>query len=454
MTKISFRKFSEDHNSPQWLCYYSLFILLLLSAGYRLAFVLFLTLAVLLLFNFIYLRSLAYGLKLKLDPVQAIREQDFAQLKFYLTNDSAFSIHNLIFLFHFSGSSKSNYATDLLKPIPRNETALLPFSLHCDVGMGTHEVNECRIIIADLFNIFCFDIHFENTVEVEVRPRIEPLPKLQTRGSKYSQLYGPEEVMTRGLSVNFSGVRPFNLGDSIRHIAWRPTARHGQLIVKEFEKMVSTDATFVLNLNPHHHLGVAKFNSWILAKEITLSLVSQLLEQRNSVEFLYNYGILEKSNSPEQFYMISRALVAHDMYKSALGDHLGKIYTDDPLMNWISRVNHGSTMIYVGTIHYYYLQGISESLKWLARENIEVILVLINPLMIWPEFKFLFPQDQDVQKTNKLADLLSELKLNGIRILTYDMAENQSVNLKELSVVKQMKEKLKQNQRKENNVFG
>ena len=49
-------------------------------------------------------------------------------------------------------------------------------------------------------------------------------------------------------SGDFFGVREWQAGDSVRWIHWRGTARHGQLMVRQFEKHRRRDIVLLLDL--------------------------------------------------------------------------------------------------------------------------------------------------------------------------------------------------------------
>jgi uncharacterized protein (DUF58 family) len=323
--------------------------------------------------------------------------------------------------FDFAGSVNSSYAMVITEPLEAGGLLRSMFHLSCDNGMGLFEVKNFSVVLSDLFSIFKFKIDFDVVGKVEVRPKIEDLPKVATRGSKYSELYGQHEIESRGLSVNFSNLRPYTFGDSVRHIAWRPTARHGSLIVKEFERMVNTDATIMLNLNPAMHVGLAGLNTWETAKDVCLSLVSQMLTKGNSVEFIYNYGVIAKATGPDQFYLVSKALMEHDILKAAENEHQERLHIDDPFGMHASRVIPGSTFFYILPVNYPHLRDSMQRLTWLSRENVEVILVLINPLTIWPEFRKVDADIETPDKTDKVNKLLMELQANHVRVYFADM---------------------------------
>jgi len=68
-----------------------------------------------------------------------------------------------------------------------------------------------------------------------VFPRIVPVAGLPFLGAP---LTGPSSENTgqRGPGPEFHGIREYQQGDTLRHVHWRSTARHGALIVREFER--------------------------------------------------------------------------------------------------------------------------------------------------------------------------------------------------------------------------
>ena len=407
--------------SARWKYATAIILLLLLGLKFRFALVSAVCLIFALLLNYLILREIAGKTSLKSENVKAVTEKEVARLFLTFRNLSYFSLNNFLLTFDFAGSVSASHKNAISADIPSGGIFRTGIYLVCDNGMGIFEAKNFNIAISDIFEIFKFTVHFDLCEAVEVRPKIEELPAVLTRGSRYSELYGLHEIQSRGLSVNFSNLRPYNFGDSVRHIAWRQSARHGTLIVKEFERMVNTDATVILNLNPALHVGLANLNTWETAKDVGLSLTSQLLSSGSSVEFIYNYGAIPKATGKEQFYAIAKALIEHDMLKSAEGLHQKRVHIDDPFGNSAARVIPGSTLIYITPVNYPHLRDSLQSLTWLSRENVEVILVLINPLTIWPEFRAVDSSIQDFEKTDKINQLLAELQSHSVRVYFADM---------------------------------
>jgi uncharacterized protein (DUF58 family) len=109
-------------------------------------------------------------------------------------------------------------------------------------------------------------------VGITVFPRIYPvtqfaLPANSTRSSADLERPAP----TRGQEL-FREVRDYRSGDNPRHIHWRSSARHGRLIVKEFDAIATGVAWIVLDLDPERHAGDGEDNSFERAVEIAATL--------------------------------------------------------------------------------------------------------------------------------------------------------------------------------------
>lgn len=84
---------------------------------------------------------------------------------------------------------------------------------------------------------------------VAVLPRYVELSSIPCLDSFLNHRKLRTEQSKRGHSLDFYGVREYQQGDPLRHIHWRSTARHGQLIVREFERETGSLFSILLH-NP------------------------------------------------------------------------------------------------------------------------------------------------------------------------------------------------------------
>jgi uncharacterized protein (DUF58 family) len=143
-----------------------------------------------------------------------------------------------------------------------NSITRVKYRRKCDGGMGQKSIGPLSIETGDTFGIFQFEASEDVVAQVSVFPDIGEIPQLPIKPALDSTLYGIYEVSNRGSSVCLAGIRPYNSGDSPRHIAWKLSTRGRGLVVKDFEKSVNASVCVVLNLTPNWQLGKNSASTW------------------------------------------------------------------------------------------------------------------------------------------------------------------------------------------------
>lgn len=72
----------------------------------------------------------------------------------------------------------------------------------------------------------------------------------------------------------FREVREYRRGDNPRHIHWRSSARHGELVVRQFDAVTTSETWIVLDLDPAVHAGQGEDHTFERAIEIAASIAS------------------------------------------------------------------------------------------------------------------------------------------------------------------------------------
>jgi uncharacterized protein (DUF58 family) len=100
---------------------------------------------------------------------------------------------------------------------------------------GRHVIDDCVLATRYPFGLFEHTVRRPHETEILVLPRLgrfraDPLPR-----SRFSRRMTSTETVREKGQEEFGNLREYRPGDSPRLIAWRATARHGALMVKEME---------------------------------------------------------------------------------------------------------------------------------------------------------------------------------------------------------------------------
>lgn len=119
-----------------------------------------------------------------------------------------------------------------------------------------------------------------------VYPKVFQIDYIPLTGSGSLPLIGIETMSAAGASNDFFGVRDYQHGDSIRYIHWPSTARHGRLIVKEFELNASTEVTVVLDSGKGVNSGIGKESTFEYAVKAAASISNYAIMRGNALAFM------------------------------------------------------------------------------------------------------------------------------------------------------------------------
>lgn len=306
-------------------------------------------------------------------------EGESVDVVIHIKNKGGIPVQGFVIQDNFGPSVRSRVRLVTTESIKAPSHIRMQYTRICDGGMGSHKVGPLEVSISDVLGVFQFLVVEDTESEIEILPKIESLPQISIRGSPMSTLYGHYDVAQRGLSVNFSGIRPYSPGDSLRHVAWKLSARTGNLLVKEFERAVNCEVTLVLDLNPEVHLGVKSQSTWEYARDVTLGILSQQYELNNSVRLISNHFFSEMKIGEDHLHALCLEVSKWDPEVLA---------SDASLMRWgkggqllrrsAQLLTRGSTLIYLTPYHRNIFQEAREVLKVMWAEGIEILIVLVD----------------------------------------------------------------------------
>jgi uncharacterized protein (DUF58 family) len=176
----------------------------------------------------------------------------------------------LLLVSHLSGGDSRRF-TFRVPCYKRGEYSLGPVTLHSGFPLGiTRRTRQLP----------------ETVSSILVYPQIFPVAQLRLAGGARFPLRGMETTSLGGGHEEFFGTREYREGDSPRYIHWPSTARHGELIVKEFELRAATEVNIVLDLARSANVGTERDTTLEYAVKIAGSIASYAIDGGHSVQLM------------------------------------------------------------------------------------------------------------------------------------------------------------------------
>ena len=405
------------------------FIVMCLLVGIFSPVVLSLGIALFLFLGLMYLhtRSIAANLYIKRKlPRDRYFEFEEIEVKYTILNASSSRTPPLKVRDYFGPSKDEVVLQDVPQLIDRESRRSFLYKRSADAGMGIKQVGPISVCFTDPFGFFEFEVFGEEVLDVEVLPKVEELPQLNISGSAHSQNYGVYNMGAKGSSVNFVGIREYEQGDSLKNIAWKLSAKKGELLVKEFEKMVNAEVSIFLNLEPSLQIGSKELSTWELIKDVTLSIASQQLRQYNSVKFFTQNLFLESLKGHQGMHDLARRLITldpvTDVY-SAEGDRPEKLgSTSELIKKYVGMHQSGSNIIVITPFLTADSNSLCDSLSALKSLGMNVYCVLVDTGAFYTKLqsrmdlkvKFAAPAFKG------LDDVVYRLKVSGVDVIVLD----------------------------------
>lgn len=118
------------------------------------------------------------------------------------------------------------------------------------LAAGYQVLHGAALTFGDALGLFDIEAYFPNPIAVKVFPRAVALrgqPVRAVGGALHEQV-GLHHVRRRGLSGELRELREHSHGDPFKFIAWKATARRGQLMVRDLENEIVTTHVALLDI--------------------------------------------------------------------------------------------------------------------------------------------------------------------------------------------------------------
>ncbi len=126
------------------------------------------------------------------------------------------------------------------------------------LAAGHQVLHGAALTFGDALGLFDIEAFFPNPIAVKVFPRAIPMrgAPVRANGGALHEQVGLHHVRRRGLSGELRELREHTHGDPFKFIAWKATARRGQLMVRDLENEVVTTHLVMLDVGAGMRSGL------------------------------------------------------------------------------------------------------------------------------------------------------------------------------------------------------
>ena len=155
--------------------------------------------------------------------------------------------------------------------------------LHCDLR-GVFTVNTLQIGSGWPFGFVDLSVQCDTPkCQLIVMPRSFSIDHLPTFPSDISAMESYNQTADASLQNEFASVREYRFGDSLKHIHWGASARHQELIVREYESHDRPHFLLVLDAQTGCDQGEAPHSSFEYAVTVAAAMIEYAVEKQLSL---------------------------------------------------------------------------------------------------------------------------------------------------------------------------
>jgi uncharacterized protein (DUF58 family) len=136
-------------------------------------------------------------------------------------------------------------ANPVARRLPAGSTRSVEFRVRAE-RWGVYRLGEVALRTSDRLGFFTFETQLDQSQPVKVYPHPEEL-RTMLRPLDTQPFGGNQVARTKGEGIEFADLRPFAVGDRLRRINWRASARRGSLWVNELHPERNTDVVIFLD---------------------------------------------------------------------------------------------------------------------------------------------------------------------------------------------------------------
>ena len=153
------------------------------------------------------------------------------------------------------------------------------------LAAGYQVLHGAALTFGDALGLFDIEAYFPNPIAVKVFPRAIPLrgAPIKAIGGALHEQVGLHHVRRRGLSGELRELREHSHGDPFKFIAWKATARRGQLMVRDLENEIVTTHVVMLDVGAGMRTGALGRTPLDWASDSTAALAKAAINNSDRI---------------------------------------------------------------------------------------------------------------------------------------------------------------------------
>jgi uncharacterized protein (DUF58 family) len=190
----------------------------------------------------------------------------------------------------------------LVPPLAPGETADAAYRLPT-TRRGIYTIGPLTLSVHDAFGVVETGLTLAGEDRFVVYPKVEDVLPMPGAASREARM-GSMQASRVPVGLDFFGLREYEVGDDLRRVHWRSTARTGELMLRQDEMPWESRSTILLDTRPSTHSG----DSFERAVEIAASLATAMCRGRRQVRFVTTGGVDIRSSGADRYAQIMEYL--------------------------------------------------------------------------------------------------------------------------------------------------
>lgn len=260
----------------------------------------------------------------------------------------------------------------------KNQRLECEYSIEC-YKRGVYSIGPIKIRTTDPFGFFVHEDKILSFFDLTVYPHRVNIDRLPLKTTRSFVKIGAMSSPARGDVGEFHSIREYRQGDDLKYVHWKSSARTGELVVKEFERVTSTDIMIFLDMEELHDVGIGRETTFEYGVRIAASVSDYALKKGNNVGLIAHgqkRGVISVDRGEQQFIRILNFLAGCEAN--------GELPIEEVIQNEGKFLECGSTAIIITTSND---DDFISSILSLRAKNIHVIAAMLNMDSFYPDYE-------------------------------------------------------------------